>query len=570
MTRKSRRPGTRGGREGLGETDPFERVKLPRPNPNPKSKTRLPSDIADAAEAALDDMLDSIPDPSEEDNDDESRTETRSPSHGDILEEEDSGEILVHGTGDSQVLTVARQNNVAPPARRSKIPLPAPPRTTSARTVEPQRPSSLPPPRPSPIPLPRGAPSTRPSRPSAPPTRVVVDRARSSGGADSPLPSLPRPRTSSTLSDMPRTRAEVTTLGGDSSRDVTDAPTRSIEQTNRVPEELIVDVQSAPVEMPVDFGDDAVEIEARPELTELQVVVWEDGAQLAIAQSAVAAAGHFVNVGASGREGATRAIRAIRGGGIDVVVAALPGGESVIDAALALEPRRPVIIASLAGSMHDAVARSHAAGADLVLTRPHDVERIAPVLLAASRLCFEKRLVIAARGAEQLLRARYDEIVDAEPGGLLPFEMFQRVLELEIKRAKRYEYPLSVALFVVEVEPPAPPSGIAGILRARAGNALINTIRDIDIATQVDHERFLVLLPYTDLKGAANLGRRVITSVAALDPVIAGGRNFPPRVTGAVAGGAPGQPLSFAKLMKEATRALEQARRDGAELAVQP
>ncbi|HEX5063172.1 MAG TPA: hypothetical protein VFV99_27540, partial [Kofleriaceae bacterium] len=81
---------------------------------------------------------------------------------------------------------------------------------------------------------------------------------------------------------------------------------------------------------------------------------------------------------------------------------------------------------------------------------------------------------------------------------------------------------------------------------------------------------FLVLLPYTDLKGSANLGRRVIAAVAEGDPVVAGGRSFPPRVVGAVAGGAPGQALSFAKLMKDATRALDQARRDGAELAVQP
>ena len=48
------------------------------------------------------------------------------------------------------------------------------------------------------------------------------------------------------------------------------------------------------------------------------------------------------------------------------------------------------------------------------------------------------------------------------------------------------------------------------------------------------------------------------------------GRSFPPRVIGAVAGSKPGEELSFAKLMKDATRALEQARRDGAELAVQP
>jgi PleD family two-component response regulator len=148
--------------------------------------------------------------------------------------------------------------------------------------------------------------------------------------------------------------------------------------------------------------------------------------------------------------------------------------------------------------------------------------------------------------------------------------VFQRVLELEFKRARRFEYPLSVALFAIEVTPPPPPAGIRGILRARAGNALIHTIRDIDIATQLDHERFLVLLPYTDLSGAANLGRRVIAAVAEGEPVISSGRSFPPRVVGAVAQAKHGEQLSFAKLMKDATRALDQARRDGAELAVQP
>jgi hypothetical protein len=205
-----------------------------------------------------------------------------------------------------------------------------------------------------------------------------------------------------------------------------------------------------------------------------------------------------------------------------------------------------------------------------VTTRPHDVDRLAPILLAAARLHAERTAAVSARGSEQVLRAKLDEIADPDPRGLQPFEVFQRVLELEIRRARRYEYPLAVALFAVAIDPPPPPAGILGILRARAGNALIDTIRDIDLATQLDHERFLVLLPYTDLTGAAGLGRRVIAAVAELDPVVSGGRTFPPRVVGAVAGGSPGQPLSFAKLMKDATRALEQARRDGAELAVQP
>lgn len=308
-----------------------------------------------------------------------------------------------------------------------------------------------------------------------------------------------------------------------------------------------------------------------PDIPVLQVAVHEDAAHLPSAQGAIAAAGHIVAAGAAGIE---KILVAVRRGGIDVVLAALPGGESVIDAALALEPNRPIVIASIAGGGAggglDAVRRAAAAGADLVTTRPHDVERLAPVLLAAARLTNERRLATTARGAEQVLRARLEELADPEPRGLQPFEIFQRTLEIEIKRARRFEYPLSVALFAVDVPPPPPPAGIRGILRARAGNALINTIRDIDLATQLDHERFLVLLPYTDLTGAANVGRRVIAAVAENDPVVSAGRSFLPRVVGAVAGSKPGEELSFAKLMKEASRALEQARRDGAELAVQP
>ena len=79
-----------------------------------------------------------------------------------------------------------------------------------------------------------------------------------------------------------------------------------------------------------------------------------------------------------------------------------------------------------------------------------------------------------------------------------------------------------------------------------------------------------MLLPYTDLGGAANVGRRVIAAVGGQSALVSAGREFPPQVTGAVAGAKIGATVSFAKLMKDVTRALEQARRDGAELAVQP
>ncbi len=493
--KRGKRPGTRGGRraDSLGATDPFEQVTLPRP----RAKVRLPTDIADAAEAALDDML-RVPERAEGD-DEELRTQTRASSH------EPSADP---GEDDEQMTATAPAN------RSSKMPLPAPPRTTSVHVV----------------------PSTSVSRGSSAPVR--------------PTPPAP-PRPSPAPAPRPTPSPALLPLA------VNDA-------TARVPEVLPLDLESGPV------TTDPDELVPVRDITPLQVAIYEESAHLPSAQGAAVAAGHVVRVGAGGKAGIARVLHELRGGELDVIIAALPGGEPIIQAALALEPRRPIVIASVAGSSVSAVARAHAAGADLAVSRPHDVERLAPVLFAASRLHLEKRVALAARGAEQVLRARLDELSDPEPRGLLPFELFQRVLELEIKRAKRFEYPLSVALFAVDIAPPPPPPGIRGILRARAGNALIHAVRDIDIATQLDHERFLVLLPYTDLKGAAGLGRRIISGVAAGDPVIAAGRTFPPRVVGAVAGALPGQSLSFAKLMKDATRALEQARRDGAELAVQP
>jgi hypothetical protein len=563
---KKRRPGTRGGRrENVGETDPFERVTLPRPKATSAKAGRLPSDIADAAEAALDDMLargDEIDD--DDILDEEPKTQTRSPSHEEIaLRDDDSDEIL----------TVSAKGSAPPSAlaRPSKMPLPAPPRTTSVQTM----PRSTPHPRLTPSP--RGSPPPSSSAPpGATPTRAspLPSRPTPTGpptplpSAFAPIPSPARPRSSPTVGGTPMTRGEYTTSERQHEA-MTDVPTRSIiDETAPVPDEMIMDLQSAPVELPIEFDEVAATDEAipKPELAALQVALFEESAHLGSLQSTIEAAGHYVGVATTGRDGVPRVLAALRDEDeeLHVVIAALPGGEAIIEAALALEPR-PVVIASFGCGVLEAVSRAHAAGADLAITRPHEVERIAPLMFAAARLYLEQRAARAATGA-----AVDDDTTAYEPRSLLPSNVFQRVIEREIKRAKKFEYALSVALFAVEIEPPAPPAGIRGILRARAGNALINALRDIDMATQLDDERFLVVLPYTDLKGATSVGRRVIAAVADCDPVISAGRTFPPRVVGAVAGALPGQPLSYAKLMKDAMRTLEQARRDGAELAVQP
>jgi PleD family two-component response regulator len=110
---------------------------------------------------------------------------------------------------------------------------------------------------------------------------------------------------------------------------------------------------------------------------------------------------------------------------------------------------------------------------------------------------------------------------------------------------------------------------VRGILRARAGNALVNAIRDIDLATELEQDRFLVMLPHTDRLAGAELARRIISAVAAGDPVTAAGRSFAPRVIGAVAEVRPGDPQALAQVVQDATALLEQAQATGASLAVE-
>ena len=311
----------------------------------------------------------------------------------------------------------------------------------------------------------------------------------------------------------------------------------------------------------------------RTDMPVLQLAVYEHAAHVNAAMDAVIAAGHAITVGTSEREGLERIGIAMTDGHIDAVLVGVPGGEVLIKAALSMAPWGPIVIASCSGTASEATRLANSVGADLVAIRPHDANRLGPVLLAAARILEHRRdLMAAQQGREEDLLLRLGS--EAEPdevGGLLGFDAFQRALELELKRVRRYHYPLSLGLFALDIESTQPPpAGIKGILRARAGNALLHSIRDIDMATELDQDRFLVLLPYTDLRGATEVARRIIGSVGAIAPVVAAGGEFQPKLVGAIAGAHAGQQLSFNKLIRDAQRALEAARRDGAELAVQP
>ena len=321
-----------------------------------------------------------------------------------------------------------------------------------------------------------------------------------------------------------------------------------------------------PYEPPAPQPAEVVDGDALPSIEPLSIAILDEPPYIAAAKQAIAVAGHKVAAAASGQTGIEQIKSLLRTGIADVLLVGMPGGEELIDTALALAPRRPVVIAVFSGKPAEAVRRAIVLGADLAVARPLDLDKLAPVLLAASRLAVARTTASAARTSDANLRGRLDAMADHEPGALQPFAAFERVFELEIKRSKRYGYPIAIALFSIEVDG-EPPPGMLGIVRARAGNALIQSIRDIDLATEVD-DRFLVLLPYTTLRGAAEVARRILSAVTGGVPISAAGKTYPPTITGSVAGAHAGESLSIARLMRDATQALEEAERDGAELAV--
>jgi hypothetical protein len=328
---------------------------------------------------------------------------------------------------------------------------------------------------------------------------------------------------------------------------------------------------------------DVIEELAPPGVPPLRLLVLEAAAHLPAATAAITEAGHVVVRGASGTPGLGKILpalaEAVAAGQLDAVLAALPGGEPLIEAVLAYGAARPVIIAASTTSGAEAARRAAAIGADLATVRPHDLERLAPVLLAAARLV-EQRRGGAARSSsvggvlDDLGRpdslGDYDLDAAADPDSALqPLARFLDAVEETLERAQRFAYPLSLAIFELAVAPPPPPAGVRGILRARTGNALVHAVRDIDLVTELEQDRFAVLLPYTDRLAAAEVARKIISAVAAADPVVASGRSLAPRVIGAIASIRGGEARTAADLMRDATQLLEQTAVTGASLAVE-
>ena len=252
------------------------------------------------------------------------------------------------------------------------------------------------------------------------------------------------------------------------------------------------------------------------------------------------------------------------------IIVGLPEHAEAAAECLALDGDRPIVIASLAAPAATARARAGAAGVDLFTVRPHSRDSLSAALAAAETMATLRDRMRALRGSEDLLRERLRRYGQSDLAtGFFHVDFFERVLVMELKRAKRYGYSLAACLIGLDPGEEPPPAAVGRRLRSQVAAAIVKIVRDIDMPVDLAEDRMLVFLPYTDLDGATRVGRRIAGAVAAGPDVVDGERSFKPSASIGIAALKPGKPISFARLMRDAQSALKAAQlRGGAQVVV--
>jgi diguanylate cyclase (GGDEF)-like protein len=141
---------------------------------------------------------------------------------------------------------------------------------------------------------------------------------------------------------------------------------------------------------------------------------------------------------------------------------------------------------------------------------------------------------------------------------------FMEVVELELKRAERFQSPLG--LLLVDLDDFKLVNDRFGhgtgdeVLRALS-DVFRESLRDVDLAARLGGEEFAVLLPETDYSGAAGVAERLRASLASLELATPDGEGF--GVTASFGVAVYPEAQSVDELLRTADAALYRAKAEG-------
>ncbi len=144
--------------------------------------------------------------------------------------------------------------------------------------------------------------------------------------------------------------------------------------------------------------------------------------------------------------------------------------------------------------------------------------------------------------------------------GFYTFPHFKEVLFVEVKRARRYNLPLALALIGFDrLDISGEDTELREKLFAGLALAIRRSLRDTDFAVQYSPDRVVLLMPHTDLQGALVVSRRICDRVARAT-LQHGEVTLRPTISAGVsAATTPGREFSFAELVRHAQNALDRA-----------
>jgi diguanylate cyclase (GGDEF)-like protein len=214
-----------------------------------------------------------------------------------------------------------------------------------------------------------------------------------------------------------------------------------------------------------------------------------------------------------------------------------------------------------------ALKRAVDAGADNVLYRP--VKR-AELLFAARTLVRLRTLLSELPTSQGSQPVPVPDGTGMRTSRVSQFEFFKAFLAVEIKRARRYGFPLSLMLACLDQTDEIEARHGSVVLRqllAGLARAVRRSIRDIDIPVTLRDDTILVLMPHTDGEGAKAMAERVRLRIrrsvyregeVVIRPTISIGATTHLR----------DKDRSFSQVMRRASQAMKEATQNGGDRVV--
>lgn len=181
---------------------------------------------------------------------------------------------------------------------------------------------------------------------------------------------------------------------------------------------------------------------------------------------------------------------------------------------------------------------------------PRDLEARLPELAALKRQKAKR-----PRPAPEPASGKAPGILDPRTS-FYTFAHFREVLYVEVKRARRYGFPLSVALMAIDPLPTAVSPTLRAQILGGLALAVRRSLRDTDYPVQYGERRVLLLMPHTPLAGAVVVAQRIRERVARAQLPFEG-QVLRPTLSVGLAGSTLGpRELSFADLARQAQKSL--------------